>query len=423
MSQPVDSASSDKQTWALMSTFDKGNGWLSKMMAAGFAASSAYASVKRLNAKVKARREYTISVLDEDTIYPEVHRWLIKNTPRPRQRAILVESDDTVKSRTRGVLASAETPDEAARTVGLRFLFDGKLQQSVVIDGHTVQVVVEEFRKSLHRDVLRIVFKCPGIEARDAVLSLLSDLSHERQSGRRDPRLYIATKWGEWSRRDDLTPRALDSVVLAKGVKESLVDDFTDFRRHEADFIRMGVPYHRGYLFYGPPGSGKTSIAKAIASHFGMDVYYMPLSDLEADANLITMVSRVPAGSMLLLEDIDVAHLARSRDDSKQESATLSGILNAIDGVATPHGLIVVMTTNKREVLDEALIRPGRVDCEMEIGYATEDQIRDIFQTFTGIDTVWDVRKDVTTATVVGEILKNIDRPNDAVCAVEALIR
>src|SRR5688500_15848021 len=182
-----------------MSTFDKGNGWLSKMMAASFAASSAYATVKKFNGKIKARREYTISVLDEDTLYPEVHRCLIKNTPRPRQPAILHESDDTVKSR--GATAIAETPDDGkARTVGLRFLFDGKLQQSVTIDGHNVQVVVEEFRKSLHRDVLRIVFKCPGIEARDAVLSLLSDLSHERMNGRRDPRLYIATKWGEWSR-------------------------------------------------------------------------------------------------------------------------------------------------------------------------------------------------------------------------------
>lgn len=406
------------QQWALMSTFDKGNGWLSKLMATGFAVSSAYATVKKARATINARREYTVSVQDEDNIYPDVHRWLIDNMPKPRQRAILVESNDRA-------IASSEppVPSTTVSGAGLRFLFDGKLQQTVMVDGHPVKVAVEEFRKTLHREVYRIIFRCDGIEARDAVLRLLSDLSVSRQAGHRDPRLYIATKWGEWSRRDDITPRDLSSVILAKGVKEALVDDFTEFRRHESDFVRMGIPYHRGYLFYGPPGSGKTSIAKALASHFGMDVYYMPLSDLEADASLITMVSRVPAGSMLLLEDIDVAHMTRARDDSKAESATLSGILNAIDGVATPHGLVVVMTTNKREVLDEALIRPGRVDCEMEIGYVTDDQVREIFRTFLGIDIVWDVRNDVSSATVVGEILKNIDRPNDAVCAVEALIR
>jgi len=221
-----------------------------------------------------------------------------------------------------------------------------------------------------------------------------------------------------------LIPRQLGSVILAEGVKERLVADFQNFRAHEQDFVRLGVPYHRGYLFYGPPGSGKTSIAKAIASEFGMDVYYMPLSDIASDADLLTMVSRVPAGCVLLLEDVDVAHAATERDDDgEQPKATLSGLLNAIDGVATPHGLIVVMTTNNREVLDSAVVRPGRVDLELHIDYVTEHQLTEMFRHFTGLEVQFDLKgKKISSADVVGSILRHIDDKEAAVREVEAMI-
>ncbi len=111
-----------------------------------------------------------------------------------------------------------------------------------------------------------------------------------------------------------------------------------------------------------------------MAAHFGLDTYYLPMTDIEKDSDLASTISEVRPGSVVLLEDIDVVHAARERDD-KEPGVTLTGLLNALDGVVTPHGLITVMTTNDISVLDPALVRPGRSDCIVEIDYATREQV------------------------------------------------
>lgn len=410
---------------AMFSAMSNKTSKVERAIALGFAASSLFATAKKVRNTVRARFMYTITVNNQDSIYPDVHGWIIDNMPTIKQHAVIAQSTDSTSDGMARIVdcdVNGYTPP-----VGLRFLFDGKQEQDVVIGGHTIKVsVTSENDTMMQRKKDCVVFTCQGLAARQAVSNLLSKIASERQTGQRVPRLYIASRWNEWSRRDDITMRALDTVVLGAGVKERLLHDFQEFRDHEQDFIRMGMPYHRGYLFYGPPGSGKTSIAKALASHFNMDVYYMPLSDLETDNSLITMVSRVPAGAMLLLEDIDIAHAATDRDDDSK-AVTLSGMLNAIDGVATPHGLVVVMTTNNRDVLDEALIRPGRVDLEMNIDYVNADQLSHIFDTFTGkwihpADWGEVRRNNMSSATVVGEILKNIDNTQDAIDSIMRML-
>jgi ATP-dependent 26S proteasome regulatory subunit len=106
----------------------------------------------------------------------------------------------------------------------------------------------------------------------------------------------------------------------------------------------------------------------------------MPLADIEKDQDLIRLVSAVRPRSMLLLEDVDVFHAAKVRDDNN--GVSLSGLLNSLDGVATPHGLITVMTTNDKSALDDALIRPGRIDRTEEIGMLDEDQASRLLQLF-----------------------------------------
>src|SRR5690606_5301281 len=112
---------------------------------------------------------------------------------------------------------------------------------------------------------------------------------------------------------DDLPLRDLETDVLADGLMERLVDDLEGFFAAETAWGRLGIPWHRGYLLSGPPGTGKTSVVKALASHFGMDLYYAPLADLREDANLIDLVSAVRPRSLLLLEDVDVLSFTHDR--------------------------------------------------------------------------------------------------------------
>jgi chaperone BCS1 len=89
----------------------------------------------------------------------------------------------------------------------------------------------------------------------------------------------------------------------------------------------------------------------------------------------------MPADSLLLLEDIDCAWNERAaKDDAK--TLTFSGLLNVLDGAATPEGRVTFMTTNHKGKLDDALIRPGRVDQQLEFKNATTEQIRELGHRF-----------------------------------------
>jgi mitochondrial chaperone BCS1 len=138
-------------------------------------------------------------------------------------------------------------------------------------------------------------------------------------------------------------------------------------------------------LFYGPPGNGKTSSISAIAGRLKLNLYSLNLSDSHIDdAQLASLVRSVRPRSILLLEDVDAALHTREeiKDDKKKaeskqardKGVTLSGVLNVLDGIVTPFGMLVMMTTNYPERLDAALVRPGRIDKKIEFTNATFEQ-------------------------------------------------
>jgi chaperone BCS1 len=109
----------------------------------------------------------------------------------------------------------------------------------------------------------------------------------------------------------------------------------------------------------------------------------MPLKDLSHDTDLGRLLQGIGPRSMLLLEDVDVSHAATERTETA-EGISASGLLNALDGVITPDGLVTVMTTNKRDELDDALVRPGRADREVELTYLDDDQFNRLAERLVG---------------------------------------
>jgi chaperone BCS1 len=189
-------------------------------------------------------------------------------------------------------------------------------------------------------------------------------------------------------------------VVLEPGEKEHLLQDVAQFRKSKQRYQSLGVPYHRGYLFYGPPGTGKTSLVSALAAHFGLSVYIVNLSDF-TDRSLMSAINQVPAHSVLLFEDIDCMKSSQSRvgadsahgqarsvalstkeNVSIQVGVTLSGLLNVLDGFHAPTGVLFVMTTNHVEKLEQALLRPGRIDYKLCLGKASDQQKVELYRRF-----------------------------------------
>ena len=179
---------------------------------------------------------------------------------------------------------------------------------------------------------------------------------------------------GYWNVSKEKKPRTLESVIFKPEFIQSVIDDINDFIDSEEWYTEMGIPYKRSYLLYGPPGTGKSSFAQALAAFIKFSICFVNCSDKINDFQFNTLLNRAPQKSIILIEDVDSIFSER-KNTEKNNNLTFSGFLNAIDGVRSQEGRIIIMTTNYKERLDPALLRPGRVDEMYEITFATHYQI------------------------------------------------
>ncbi len=206
--------------------------------------------------------------------------------------------------------------------------------------------------------------------------------------------MFTVDSWAEnWRKADARPRRAIDSVVLDGDIRQRLLDDAQAFFEKRSWYAAMGIPWRRGYLLYGPPGTGKTSVAFALAGELRLNLCWLSLTNPKLNDQTISMLlQKTPARSLILIEDVDAFFNSRQKQD-QHIAVSFSGLLNALDGVAAQEGRIIFLTTNHRELLDAALIRPGRIDVEFKLDLASREQIASMFLRFypdekTAIDTL-----------------------------------
>jgi chaperone BCS1 len=202
--------------------------------------------------------------------------------------------------------------------------------------------------------------------------------------------------------------KTFDTVVLEADMQKEIVADLRAFLDGEKWYASMGLAYKRGYLLHGPPGTGKSSMVLAISNMAAANIYHMNLSLIRNDADLDDAFATMPNKCVVVFEDIDCmgakVTLARACEPRKKKATvcdenddnddgadedyiassalTLSCLLNHLDGTGGNHGRIFVMTTNHPELLDPALVRPGRADVHLRLGLCSRLQIRTFFGLF-----------------------------------------
>lgn len=193
---------------------------------------------------------------------------------------------------------------------------------------------------------------------------------------------------------DRREPRPMSSVIMPARDKDALIADVVGFRAGREWYTERGLPWRRGYLLEGPPGTGKSSLIMALSGVARKGVYIINPQTVGNDNELLKAFSEAGDG-IVVIEDIDAIEVSNTRATEELEPGkkpkasergpkgiTLSGLLNAVDGVAARDGRILFITSNHPDKLDAALIRPGRVDLRVHLGLMTRDLGAEMFDRF-----------------------------------------
>ena len=195
-------------------------------------------------------------------------------------------------------------------------------------------------------------------------------------------RISVTNKYSEWNTYSRIPVRRLNTVYMDERVKQRIMDDVTAFLNSEAEYDAFGIPYKKTYLLTGVPGSGKTSLIKALCNEIHYNLGIMSMSRDMDNATVQGSFRNIDPKTVLLLEDIDC--LFEKRTSVETQSFTFSNLLNILDGVLFKHGLIVFITTNHPEKLDAALLRQGRTDLIVELNYPSRTEIEKLFRDMLG---------------------------------------
>lgn len=178
---------------------------------------------------------------------------------------------------------------------------------------------------------------------------------------------------------NDKNKVTFSDVAGAEEEKEELVE-IVEFLKDPQKFAALGAKIPHGVLLVGPPGTGKTLLAKAVAGEAGVPFFSMSGSDFvemyvgvgaSRVRDLFETARKAPA-AIIFIDEIDAvgrhrgAGLGGGHDEREQ---TLNQLLVEMDGFGSHEGIIIMAATNRADILDPALLRPGRFDRQVKVGY------------------------------------------------------
>jgi len=184
----------------------------------------------------------------------------------------------------------------------------------------------------------------------------------------------------KWKMIGDIPKISFKDAIISSENQKRLENAFYKFQNRTKREIDLKIPHRLVILISGSPGFGKTTVIKAIGYEYDLHIRSTSIT-LYNDSSINDVTDSIGSNTAIIFEDIDamtsnrncVDNDSNTKDESKpregkNETVSLSAFLNFLDGVGTPEGLVVIMTTNCPEKLDPALVRSERVHLHLKFG-------------------------------------------------------
>lgn len=318
---------------------------------------------------------FQVTVRSDDPLYPALETWISKYSFKTKNYRVLTRADNgstdsyDLKGGNTAVVFSLGTGEHFFHYDGAKMWTTIEYEENKGNSSKLISNITLHMRNGSREKFLKIMQ-----EAQDLYSSKFENLTA----------IY---HWSTdfWTTSKSKKMRDLTSLVFDNNLGERLSLDIKKFLADRQWYKERGLPHHLNVLLYGPPGNGKSSLIAALANELKMNVSILSLTKTD-DSQLREAIRSLPYNSILVMEDVDT--FFRPKVNKKERTGmegsfiTFSAFLNMLDGIDGLENQICVMTTNHRECLDPALLRPGRVDRNVLVDNASSNQAYELFLRF-----------------------------------------